>query len=669
MPVLLDSKKEFAAGLKAEATPEVFLLDAEGMVRYRGRIDDTWSARLKRNPVVRTHDLQDAIAAVLAGKPVAKAVTTPVGCQILLEPVAAPKTGTVTFYKDVQAILNNNCVVCHRAGEIGPFPLTTFKQARRWASDIKQYTGTKQMPPWMAAGGVPMRGERKMTEREIATLAAWVDSDMPEGDPKDAPKPPEFPEGWRYGKPDMIITPSEEFRVAASGDDLFRVFVIPTGLTENKWVVGYDVKPGNPRIVHHTLHYFDTTGQARGLEKAQLAKDQEETAKGKALADRGPGYTATMGVGFVARGGTRESPVFGGLGGWAPGVGPQFLPPGMGWRLPKGADFLIHTHYHRNGLPGTDRTQVGLYFAKGPVNQPWQTIVVNGMKPNEKIPAGVANHRAHGQFYLYNDAVLHNVLPHMHVLGKSVKVTMTPPKGKPVVLVDIPAWDYKWQEIYWFKEPITAKAGTKIEIEAVFDNSADNPYNPASPPIDVYVGDRTNDEMLFGFLGVTSTKTPWEKIRTSAFPPPGLTDATAPIKGQMTPELERRLGEWQFVLTVKPRGGAETKVKGTESAKKAFDGTYILLRSRGEGEGNETFELATFDPERKMYRMWTYTSEGAVIEWDGKWDDAAKTFTWNAPISGNLKGTMVWGCATRTPSNATSRSSSASSPATAPPGR
>jgi peroxiredoxin/mono/diheme cytochrome c family protein len=643
MPVLLDPKKELATGLKAVVTPEVFVLDAQRVVRYRGRIDDAWSARLKRNPVVSSQDLQAALTAVLEGKAVAKPVTTAVGCAIVYQETPSPKTGAVTFYRDVQPILNNNCVVCHRAGEVGPFALTTYAQARRWGSDIKEYTSTRQMPPWMPAGGVRMKDERKLTDKEIATLAAWVDSGMPEGDPKDAPKPPEFHDGWRMGKPDIIITPSEDFRLAATGDDLFRVFVIPTGLTENVWVRGYDVKPGNPRIVHHTLHYFDTTGQGRSLEKKQLAKDQEETAKGNPPADRGPGYTAGMGVGFVARGGTREAPAFGGIGGWAPGLAPQFLPPGHGWLLPKGSDFLIHTHYHRNGLPGTDRTQVGLYLAKGPVEQPWQTIVVNGMKPTERIPAGKPDHVARGHFYLHTDAVIHNVLPHMHQIGKSVKMTLTPPQGKPIVLVDIPAWDYKWQETYWFQEPITAKAGSKIEIEAVFDNSADNPNNPNRPPVYVSVGERTNDEMLFGFLGVTSTKTPWERVRTSSFPPPGVA-MEPPVRGQLTPELERRLGEWQAVITIKPRGGAETQVKNTERVTKTFDGTYLLIHTRGDGDGNDTYELATFDPERKCYRMWTYTHEGAIIEWEGKWDNASQSFTWSAPISGELKGTLIINC-------------------------
>src|SRR5439155_11637375 len=126
--------------------------------------------------------------------------------------------------------------------EVGPFPLTNYKQARRWADDIKSYTASREMPPWMATGGLPMKGERKLTENEIATLAAWVDASCPEGDPKDAPPPLNFPDGWRHGKPDLIVTPGEDFHLAPTGNDLFRCYVIPTGLTENKWVIGYDVR-------------------------------------------------------------------------------------------------------------------------------------------------------------------------------------------------------------------------------------------------------------------------------------------------------------------------------------------------------------------------------------------------------------------------------------------
>lgn len=637
VPVLHDANKEFAKAFRATVTPEVFVLDADGVVRYRGRIDDAYSARLKRNPKITSRDLDDALAAVLAGKPVATPMTKPVGCPIEYDARPAAKSEAVTFYQDVAPILNAHCVVCHRQGEVGPFALTTFKQAARWAADIKEYTGNRQMPPWPANGGVAFRGERKLSAKEITTLAAWADAGAPEGDPKHAPPAPDFGNGeWRYGPPDLVLAPDADFRLGGSGDDLFRVFVVPTNLTENKWIVGYDVKPGNPRVVHHTLHYFDTSGQGRGLQQGQQEKE-----KGKLLLDGGPGYNASMGVGFMPSMGTKDAPTFGLVGGWAPGQLPQKIPPGAGWLLPKGSDFLIHTHYHRNGQFATDRTRVGLYFAKGPVEQPWQTLAVNGMKADEKIPAGKADHVSRGWVYLHADAVLHNVLPHMHLLGKTVKMTMTPPGGKPVVLVEIPAWDYRWQETYWFKEPIAVKAGTRIEIEAVFDNSAKNPNNPTSPPRDVSVGDRTNDEMLFGFLGVTSTKTPWEQVRTSSFPPPGIA-FDPPAKGSLTPELELRSGEWDTVQVTKPLGGAETKLTGKQSVTRAFGDGFLLIRSRGEGEGGNFYELVTFDPEKKAYRMWTYTSEGQVIEWAGAWDAGAKTFTWTTAFAGGMAGTLKW---------------------------
>ena len=424
------------------------------------------------------------------------------------------------------------------------------------------------------------------------------------------------------------------------------MFVVPTGLTEDKWVIGYDVRPGNPRVVHHTLHYFDTLGKGRALEKQQPDKDKADEAKGRLLADRGPGYTTGMGVGFASSGGKRGAPTFGGLGGWAPGQSPQFVPEGMGWLMPKGADFLIQTHYHRNGQPARDRTQVGLYFAKGPVEHPWQTIVVNGLRPDEKIPAGKADHLARGGFYLHTDAILHNVLPHMHLLGKTTKVTMTPPNGKPVVLIEIPAWDYKWQETYWFKEPIHAKAGTKLEIEAVFDNSASNPNNPTHPPKDVTFGEQTTDEMLFGFFGATSAKTPWESIRTSAFPPPGIVEMVAPARGKLTPELERRLGQWDSSATVKILGSEEAKRTGRQTVEKAFGGTFLLFRTEtgaSSEEGGENYELATFDLDKNVYRLWTYTSQGAIFEWEGSWDDQTKSFTWSATLQGTMKGVLKWG--------------------------
>jgi peroxiredoxin/mono/diheme cytochrome c family protein len=637
MPVLHDAKKELARGLKATVTPEVFLLDAEGVVRYRGRIDDAYSAKLKRNPSITSRDLNDALAAVLAGKPVVSAVTKAVGCEIDLDPRPAVKAGAVTFYKDVAPILNAHCVVCHRAGEVGPFPLTTYKQTAKWATLIKEYTGNRQMPPWPAAGGVPIRGERKMSEKEIATLAAWADADAPEGDPALAPKAPEYGDGgWRLGKPDLILTPEADFRLGGSGNDLFRVFVMPTKLTEDKWVVGYDVKPGNPRVVHHTLNFFDATGQGRALEKKQQEKD-----KGKLLLDSGPGYTVGMGVGFVAPPGSRagEAPKFGGVGGWAPGQTPQFLPAGAGWQVPKNADFLLQTHYHRNGQFTTDRTQIGLYFAKEPIDKPWQTLIVNGLKQWQKIPAGKADYATGGSVYLHTDAVLHSVLPHMHLLGKSVTVTMTPPGEKPVVLIDIPAWDYRWQETYWFKEPIHAKAGTKLEVKAVFDNSESNPNNPTKPPRDVTYGEETTDEMLFVFFGATSTEKPSKRIKAYAFAPGNAGEA--PLQGELTPLLKDLVGTWETNNEVKV-GGLPVSIKGRDEVKLAYDGTFIRSLATNAADDRGLIQLITFDQGSKTYRMWLYDSSGTELEFRGAFDEKTRVLAWKSETGDSVKITLNW---------------------------
>ena len=183
---------------------------------------------------------------------------------------------------------------------------------------------------------------------------------------------------------------------------------------------------------------------------------------------------------------------------------------GTGLLLPKGSDLVMQLHYHRNGKLEKDRTKLGLYFAKNPVERPLLGLVVPGKFKIEKgtdglgiIPAGERNFAARGSWYALEDCTIHMVMPHMHLLGKSVKITMTPPGGKPETLIDVPEWDYNWQEVYFLKAPLKVPAGTRLEIEAVFDNSASNPRNPHDPPVDVKFGEQTTDEMLFGMFGAT----------------------------------------------------------------------------------------------------------------------------------------------------------------------
>jgi hypothetical protein len=507
-PVYRDDNLAAVDVLGATVTPQVVVLDAAGAVRYRGKIDDAYSKRLVSNRAVTEHYLAAALDAVLAGMPIAVPKTDPVGCKITRpKPALTVAAGVPSFHKDVRPILQKHCQGCHRPGEVGPFSLTTYKQAVTWADDLKELTHDRRMPPWKPRGGKEFVGDRRMSDAEIATLGKWVDAGCPEGDPKDAPPPALFPDGWVLGTPDLVLEPDADFVLGPTGGDLFQVFVLPTGLTEDRYVTAFEVRPGNPRVVHHAVLFFDATGSTRRLQdRAKLRPRNPDDV------DAGPGFTSGMVPGIRPSAADLLSgrPPFGPLGGWAPGMVPREWPAGTGFLLPKGSDFVMQLHYHRNGRAERDRTKVGLYFAKKPVDRPILGIAVPGrFKVDDNhgglgyIPAGDANFAARGSWYVLEDCTVHAVMPHMHLLGKSAKITMTPPGGKPELLIDVPEWDYNWQENYVLREPLRTRAGTRFDVEAVFDNSAANPNNPTRPPADVKFGEQTTDEMLFGLLSAT----------------------------------------------------------------------------------------------------------------------------------------------------------------------
>jgi len=448
---------------------------------------------------VTKEDRRQALGEVIWGRGVTVQATEPVGCSIPREEQRpAAKAGEVTYYRDVLPVLQSRCQECHRPGEVGPFSLLTYRQAVNWASDLKDYTQRRLMPPWKIAEGLPFHNERKLSAKELATVAAWVDGNTPEGDPRHAPPPRKFPEGWRLGKPDLVLTVPADFQVGPAGRDVFRCFVLPTGLTEDRDVVAVEVRPGNSRVVHHALLFIDTAHAGRKLgAKAQKAPRNEEDPHGPEDLDRGPGYSTSMGVGFLPSAG---------LGGWAPGQLPRLLPEGTGMRLAKNADVVMQLHYHRTGRLEKDRTSVGLYFAKKPVKREYQGGVLSGGY-FFAIPPGAERYPLKGKSYATADFTLHSVMPHMHMLGKEIKVTLTPPDGGPArTLLAIKEWDYNWQETYFFKEPVRVREGSRLDVEAVYDNSSKNPRNPFDPPRRVTFGEQTTNEMCFVFLGGASER-------------------------------------------------------------------------------------------------------------------------------------------------------------------
>src|SRR5260370_688104 len=221
-PVVADVKLVASDARGASITPEVFVLDGDFILRYRGRIDDGYVERLKKHPEPTQHNLLQVLGEMLSGRPVKVPATIAIGCPIQ-RPIAnrPPQAGTVSYYKDVLPILQNNCQSCHPPGEVGPFSLMTYRQAVNWADDIKSYTQKRTMPPWKITEGAEFHNNRSMSDKDIATLAAWVEGGKPAGNPKDAPPPRKFPDGWQLGTPDLILTLPEEFTLGPTGKDLF----------------------------------------------------------------------------------------------------------------------------------------------------------------------------------------------------------------------------------------------------------------------------------------------------------------------------------------------------------------------------------------------------------------------------------------------------------------
>jgi hypothetical protein len=410
------------------------------------------------------------------------------GCAVLLSfaTSASTRAAVPTFHRDVEPILQKHCQDCHRPGQVAPFSLLTYEQARKRASDIAAVTEERTMPPWPASTteGGPFRDARLLSSAEIAVLSSWAEAGCPEGHSTDAPAARTFASGWALGTPDLVISSVQPYALEAAGRDEFRVFVIPSGLTEGKWISAIDIRPGNPRVVHHVLAAFDVTSQAR-------AKDE---------ADPDPGYRSFGGFGIFPSGG---------LGGWAPGKRPQALPDGVGRYLPAGSDILLQVHYHKSGKPETDATAIGLYFARKPVDKQIHGAAVTPprasllSRPELRIPPGADNHEVTGTWTVPYDAHLAAVAPHMHWLGKDFLLKATRPDGSKQTLIRIDDWNFNWQGTYDFVSPVSLPAGSRVEMVAHFDNSTDNPKNPNSPPREVRWGEQTTDEMCIGFLQLT----------------------------------------------------------------------------------------------------------------------------------------------------------------------
>ena len=468
--LLKDPGNKLADAAGAERTPEVVVLDQKRAIRYVGRIDDQDGIGYRRDAAER-QDLKIVIEELLAGKPVSVASTEIEGC--LIGKIREPKPGAeVTYSKHVAPILQNRCMNCHRPGQVAPFAMTSYDEVAGWAETIAEVIKDNRMPPWHAS---PDHGKfanaRNLPDDEKRVILDWVKAGAPEGDRRDLPPPKSFTDGWQLPRePDLIVSMRDRpYDVPASGTVRYQYFVVDPKLAEDKWVSAAEIQPGERSVVHHVLVFAKTDAEARKFD-----------GEGAFLAAYVPGFL------------------------------PQQYPTGMAKLLPAGAKLIFQVHYTPHGKAMKDTSRIGLLFAD-------EKSVTHAVMTSEArksggliIPpnASDSQHEANSPKSPV-DVQLLNLMPHMHVRGKSFRYELQSADGRKETVLDVPRYDFNWQTSYQLAEPLRIPAGSSLHVVAHYDNSANNLNNP-NPNATVRWGEQTWDEMLIGYFDIAVPRATFE---------------------------------------------------------------------------------------------------------------------------------------------------------------
>jgi hypothetical protein len=414
----------------------------------------------------------------------------------------AQSAAAPTFNKDVAPILYAECTSCHRPGEIAPMSLLTYKEARPWARAIAARVADGSMPPWHADPAYgQFANERRLTAAQKATIQSWVTAGAPEGQASDLPPVPTYPSGWRIGTPDAVLTMQEDYPIPATGTVPYQYFEVPTNFTEDRWIQGWELRPGNRAVVHHVIVYTrppqpgapqarPADGAPRPLPIFTLAEGMEIPAGQTGGPPLPEDQRKPLGPNDRPRPrGTGPS-----IGGYVPGNSTRMFPAGTAMRLPAGSTLVFQMHYTTTGEATTDRSSMGLIFAKSAPRIALSSgALVNG---SLHIPAGAANHRVDAEMTINRDVMLYSMVPHTHVRGKKWQYEVIYPDGRRETILSVPNYDFEWQHEYQFREPMRLPKGSKIHATAWYDNSPANKSNPDATK-DVWWGDQTWEEMMF----------------------------------------------------------------------------------------------------------------------------------------------------------------------------
>jgi hypothetical protein len=500
-PVIHDEDQMHLVHLRATRTPEVFVLDQNGDVVYRGRVDDQMAPGVKRNQA-SSQELIDALEAVLANRPVSTPITNAAGCLIAFHKkdtggipgtetivgdssqtsdpstsnTALPTSTVPTYATDVAAIFNKHCYDCHRPGDIGPFDISQVDEIQGWGEMIAEVIDNGRMPPWHAS---PEHGDfrnaRAMSIQEKKLIRDWVEAGSPLGDLSKVPEPPIVKTGWQLPKePDLVVPMRESpYTVPPLGTVEYQYFVVDPKLTEDRWVTAAQVIPGNAAIVHHAIVFI-----------------------------RPPDGEPIKGVSWLTS--------------FVPGQRAVEYPEGYARRVPAGSKFVFQMHYTPIGKVQEDLTKVGLVFTdEEAVTHEVSTIA--GIDQSFEIPPYADSHKVRSTIRLpRGNAKVLVAAPHMHLRGKSFRLTSLNKQGSEEILLEVPRYDFNWQHAYEFSKPIDVREIESLSFETSFDNSVENPFNP-NPAEYVMWGDQTWEEMAVVFLDVaTEIKSNTDKSENTA---------------------------------------------------------------------------------------------------------------------------------------------------------
>ena len=434
----------------------------------------------------------------------------------------------VTFTRDVAPIIFNKCSICHRPGEVAPMPLTSYQEVRPWSKAIREEVAERTMPPWFAdphKSTLKFGNDRRLTQKEIDTIVAWVDAGAPKGDDKDLPAMPKFTPGWTFGEPDLIIEMPVDFEVPAEGELPMQNFYVPVPFNEERWVEKVELRPGNPAVVHHSIANVVRLPEGTKVVDGKAVRDGAASAALNSQSARETGGLSEGGSRevFLSQDSFTRAGAFK-LVGQAPGKGFESHYPGTAKRILPGMYVQFNMHYQPSGRVEKDRSRLGLWFAKKPVTYEVltkgvsDTIFIGGKELSEtrmingkevkirgkipNIPPNVDNWEISGEVTIKEAITLYAFAPHMHLRGKDIKYTLVWPDGRQQVLLDVPKFDFNWQLHYELAEPLKIPAGSRMIAVAHYDNSIKNRYNPA-PNKEVFWSEQSWDEMFIPWFEYT----------------------------------------------------------------------------------------------------------------------------------------------------------------------